>query len=287
MQLVLDILAASANIALGGLALVLVMRSSKALHFAHAGILLLAPYMALSAHRDIGLPLSVALPFGVAVSAGLGWLIEERIYRVLRERLAHSLVLFVASLGIYVVIQNSIALAFGSQVQSIRPWEITEGWHICGGVLTPLQVAAIGCSFAAGVGIYVVQHFSRFGVYMRALWCDPKLATSMGVPVRRVRSLAVLLGSALAGVSGILLALDIDMTPSMGLNPLLLALVAVVVGRNRPLGIVAGALLIAAALNIGVLWLPIRWQSLIVFVILLAFILIAPRPRAIAASQAG
>ena len=65
---------------------------------------------------------------------------------------------------------------------------------------------------------------------MRAVANDPWLANATGIESDRVILFTFAIGSALAGFAGILISLDIDMTPTMGLNALMMGVVAVIVG---------------------------------------------------------
>ena len=87
--------------------------------------------------------------------------------------------------------------------------------------------------------------------------------------------MSFLLGSALAGVSGILYSLDVDMSPGMGLPVLMMAIAALVVGGVQSiLGIAIGAILLGMARQCGAWALGAQWQDAVAFVILLLFLLV-------------
>jgi branched-subunit amino acid ABC-type transport system permease component len=89
--------------------------------------------------------------------------------------------------------------------------------------------------------------------------------------------LAFAIGSSLAGLAGILVALDVDMTPTMGMNALMMGVVAVIIGGiNSIPGIVLGALLLATAQHLGAWFIGSQWQDAIAFVILVLFLLFKP-----------
>jgi branched-subunit amino acid ABC-type transport system permease component len=82
----------------------------------------------------------------------------------------------------------------------------------------------------------------------------------------------------LAGVGGILVAFDVDMTPTMGMNPLMLGMIAVIVGGVRSIpGIVLAALLLACAQQATVWVFGSAWQDAVAFLVLLAFLLVRAR----------
>ena len=80
-----------------------------------------------------------------------------------------------------------------------------------------------------------------------------------------------------AGLAGILVALDVDMTPTMGMNALMMGVVVVIIGGVRSIpGIAAGALLLATAQHLGAWYIGSQWQEAIAFVVLVLFLLIRP-----------
>jgi branched-subunit amino acid ABC-type transport system permease component len=99
-----------------------------------------------------------------------------------------------------------------------------------------------------------------------------------GINSDRVIFWAVALGSVLAGIAGILVALDVDMTPTMGMNALLMGVAAVIIGGVDSLpGVALGALLLGMAQHLGVWKISSQWQDAIAFFILLMFLLFRPQ----------
>lgn len=87
-----------------------------------------------------------------------------------------------------------------------------------------------------------------------------------------------MIGSALAGVAGILVALDVDMTPQMGMSALLMGVVAVIIGGVGSIpGAALGGLLLGIAQSLGVWHIHSKWQSAIAFGILLIFLMFRPQ----------
>jgi branched-chain amino acid transport system permease protein len=86
------------------------------------------------------------------------------------------------------------------------------------------------------------------------------------------------IGSGLAATAGILVALDVNMRPTMGLNALMLAIVAVIIGGVGSIGgIVLGSLLLALVQQLAVWQLGSQWQDAVAFAILLVFLLARPQ----------
>lgn len=139
--------------------------------------------------------------------------------------------------------------------QTVAPLAPLDFWGagetgILGRVLfgqDPLVYAAFVLCAAVGLVLKV----TRLGLKLRAVGDNPAAAHAMGIPVRRVRALAVLFGGACAGVGGAYLSLIY--TPMWGENMTAgrgwIAVALVVFATWRPERLVAGAFLFAAFTN--------------------------------------
>ncbi|HET6454421.1 MAG TPA: branched-chain amino acid ABC transporter permease [Armatimonadota bacterium] len=255
----------------------LIYRTVRFFHFAHGGMVAVGPYLVLGFVLS-GVPRLIAIATAVLLCATLGVAMEILLYRPLRRNSASSLVLLLASLGIYVLLQNTISLIFGDDTKSIRIGPVVEGINVLGARITPIQIATICVSIVLVIALAVFLRYSRLGRAMRAVANDRELAGLSGIDSDQVILCAFAIGSALAGVAGILVALDVDMTPTMGMNALMMGIVAVIIGgANSIPGIALGALLLGMAQQFGVWKISSQWQDAIAFFILLAFLLFRPQ----------
>ena len=75
-----------------------------------------------------------------------------------------------------------------------------------------------------------------------------------------------------------LISLDTDMTPQMGFWGLLMAVVATIIGGvGKPFGALAGALCTAAIQQVGIWYLPSRWNEAVVFGVLFLILIFRPQ----------
>lgn len=256
----------------------LVFATTRFFHFAHGAVYTAGAYLALVFVKWLGLPLLPGAAAAVVLCAALGLAMELVLYRPLRRRGATPLVLLLASLGAYIVLQNTISLVFGDQTQTLRSGVVRVGLPVLGARITPVQIWIIAVAVALTVLVWLLVKKTRLGISMRAVANDPELALISGVPADTVILASFVLGSALAGAAGILVAMDVDMTPTMGMNALIMGVVAVIVGGTGSVpGIALGALLLAAAQHFGVWQISSKWQDAIAFVILLVFLLFRPQ----------
>jgi len=255
----------------------LIYLPTRFFHFAHGAVFAWGAYFGYICVTVLKLPLWVALPLAVGMTAMLGAGLEVGIYRPLRRRKATGLVLLLASLGLYVVLQNLISLLFGDEVKSLRSGEVTEGYPILGAYITPIQLCIVFAALFSFAFVGAVLKFTRFGKALRAVASDAELARVHGVNSDGVVLGAFALGSALAALAALLVALDVDMTPTMGLNALMMGVVAMIVGGVGSVpGTLMGGLLLGLAQHLGVWRIGSEWQDAIAFAILLVFVLFRP-----------
>lgn len=277
-QYIVNSLIAASVWTLLGLGFALVLRAGRFFNFAHGIVFTAGAYFAFLFKAWLGFPLAVSLFIAILCSTALGCLMEFFPYRPLRRKGASPLVLLLASLGTYVVLQNMISMVFGDDTKSIRSGPVKEGLNVFGARITPIQILTILVSIVLVVAVAILLKNTKMGKTMRAVASDFKLANVCGLDSDRVILLGFALGSALAGVAGILFALDVDMTPTMGMNALMMGIVAVIIGGvDSIIGIILGALLLGLAQNLGVWYISSQWQDAIAFAILLVFLLFRPQ----------
>lgn len=256
----------------------LIYSTARFFHFAHAAVVTAGAYTTYAFTVVLGVPVLVAALIAVPICAALGCLIEIAVYRPLRHRRASSLVSLLASLGTYVVLQNTISLVFGDETRTLPTAAVSEGLHVLGARITWIQIVTIAAGVGLTIALTVLMTRTRMGLALRAVGNDRHLAAICGVDSDYLVMAAVAIGSAMAAVAGILMALDVAMTPVMGMRPLMMGIVAVILGGTRRASTIAlSALAIAVAQQFGAWRLGAQWQDAIAFAFLLGFLLLRPK----------
>lgn len=276
-QLIANALFAASIYALVGVGFALVYRCGRFFHFAHGVIVTGGAYACFFLLDRLELPLAIAAPFGIAFATLVGCAVELVVYNPLRRVGGSSLGLLLASLGVYIVLQNLISLGFGDDTKTLRAGATATGFSVLGARVTGVQVGIVAGSVAALLAVGALLRLTKLGRMMRALANDPELARSVGVNVQSVILCAVAMGSCLGAAGGVLVALDVNMVPTMGMRILLMSVVAVVIGGEGIAGVALGALLVALVEHLGVWRLPTQWQDTIVFSVLILFLLFRPQ----------
>lgn len=213
-------------------------------------------------------PVPVAVIVGLFFAACSGGLMEILIFSPLRSRGASGEVLLIASLGLYIVIVNTIALFFGNEVH-ILSHGISPS--LGGGQLSLTMFQIV--QFLVGWFVVLLVWFAiRRNTFFMGLWAlgeTPELITALGFPVRRMRVVAFSGGAILAGCASLLTAYDIGVDPQVGMSALMVGAVAVLVGgAGRYWGWVGGATVLAFLQALAVWQFSSRWNDLITFGVL-------------------
>jgi branched-chain amino acid transport system permease protein len=255
----------------------LIYSTTRFFHFALAAIFTLCPYLTYLFFKTLDSPFYIAVPIALIFSGLLGISIELVVYKPMRQQDATSLVLLLSSFGVYIILQNVISMGFGDDMKTLQPWPVNEGFFVFGARITQIQISSIVISFCFVVVTWCLMKLTQLGKEMRAIASDPNLAIVTGINVDQTILFSFIFGSILAGNSGLLTSLDIGMTPTMGMNALMIGVVAAIIGGiGNIYGAVLGSFLIAFAQNFGVWKIPSQWQDAIAFIILLFFLLFRP-----------
>jgi len=277
-QLFANILYSACTIFLVAISFSLIFSTARFFHFAHAAIITVAAYASFVFSAWVGAPIAVSALLALITGSGLGWCLEKAVYRPMRHSGTTPLILLLASLGLYIVLQNVVAAVFGDDTKVLGGPGIVPTFSILGATLTSIQLIAIGTAVMVLFGKIFVIDKTRVGLSLRAVADSPDLARVSGIELDRTMGIAFCLGSFLASAAGIFRALDVGMTPTMGLPMLLLGVVAVVLGGNgKTLGVAIASLLLAFCQQVAGWKLGTHWEEAAAFLLLLAFLLYRPQ----------
>jgi len=234
-----------AGIALG---VVLSYRGSGVINLSTGAIAMLGGYAfwALNAGKIASLPTAVALLLALVFVAACGALTEFVVYRPLRN--AAPLAKLVASLGVLLVAQASMLLAFGITPQPAPGILPTNTVHMLGAVVPVNRFILTGLVIAAAAALGAAYKWTKFGLATRAAAENEAAAMLSGLSPNLISLTNTLLASLVAGGLGILAASITSLDPQT--LPLLIipALAAALIAQFTSFGIAC-----AAAIGIGVL----------------------------------
>jgi branched-chain amino acid transport system permease protein len=229
---------------------------------------------------SFGWPFLAALAVAMALTGGLGLVLDRVLFRPLRQHGA-QIVLVIASFGASLALRYGLAFVYGPEPQYYTR-EIQLAAPVLPGLptvrATPDQLFVLGLTALLVVGLHLLLTRTTLGRAMRAVSENPTLARVVGVDPRAVARFTWLLGGALAAVAGAFVGLTVQVRPWLGFELLLpLFAAAILGGVGSVYGAVLGGLLIGLAEALAVPLVGAEYRAAVAFTMLLAVLLVRPR----------
>jgi branched-chain amino acid transport system permease protein len=263
------------------------------INFAHGDVVMIGAMVATSmvlklvagdATLSTWLLLSAGLLAAAPICMLLGWTAERVAYRPLRS--APRLAALITAIGISIIIQNVAMMIWGRDYahfpQIINPVVLEFG----GVRMSILQLAIVVIAITIMAGLLLLVHKTRLGTAMRATAQNREVASLMGIDSNTVISAAFLIGSALAAVAGMMIAVYYGVAHyTMGFMLGLKAFTAAVLGG---IGNLAGAMLgglllgVIEALGAGYIgdltggFMGSNYQDIFAFLVLILVLIFRP-----------
>jgi branched-subunit amino acid ABC-type transport system permease component len=250
MQTLINICSLSAFYMCFALGLALVFGIMRIINFAHGEIYAMGAYTAFITNASLGPTLGApkAWVLSFAAAAILAALLGGAIHFLIVRRLdGRPLSIFIATLALSYILQVAILGVFGPVGLNLAP-PVRGVVTIEGAIIPWSRVLVIAGALGLALALWTFLMRSDAGRVVRAVAQNPRGAVLQGVEVSRVGLLTLMLGSAIAGVSGALMAPVVSISPYMGATALWKAFVIIIVGG---IGSVWGAA--AAAILFGTL----------------------------------
>jgi branched-chain amino acid transport system permease protein len=187
--------------------------------------------------------------------------------------------------GLLLILETVVTAIWGkAYLRYPMPAILSGTVTIAGSPFPVYRLFVIAVSIVVAISLSAWLRFTRVGLYIRAASTDARVAAIQGINVDRLSLIVVGLGTALAGLSGVVAGPLLTLSPTMGSYILIDSFIVVVIGG---LGSFAGAfvaaLLIGQIHNFGAIYLP--WAATILPFLLMVAILIW-RPTGLAGSRA-
>ncbi len=264
-------------IALTGVSWGIIYGTTHIFHFAHGLTFTFAAYMMVLFHVISKIPLALSFFLGLAAAALLGCMIERLIYRPIRRVGGVQLTVFLAAMGTMVVGEALLHVFFTPSPRPLPgfPEELI--------VMGPFYftTADLGLVVSAWLSIGLLELlFARtsWGREIRAVRSNPEMATTVGIDIKKIFLLVFALGSVLMGIGAFFHTIRSAATPHMGLEPLLMAFIAVFLGGvGKNWGVALAGMLIGIGENLSLLILPAQYKTIIVFAIMFIFLIFRPQ----------
>lgn len=277
LQLLINSLIAGSIYALVAVGFSLIYTTNNFMHFAHGSTIAIAAYSLFLFFTLLHIPFVMACLLTITVSTLMGYGMQKLIYSPLQKKKSSTVILLIASIGLLILVENLLLLIFGAEVKTIGLIETAKGIEIANAVITPLQIILILISVLILLSLYFFMNKTKIGRDLRAVSNNKELASIMGLNTNKLMSLAFILGSLLAGIAGILIALEQNADPTMGTSLMVKGFSGAVIGGITSVpGSIVGSYIVGIAENFGTWYLPSGWKDAITFMLLFFFLLFWP-----------
>lgn len=260
-----------------GVSCLLIYNVTKFFHIAHAITITIASYFVYLFYVQIGIPLWITIPLSVFFATILGMLTEILVYRPLRKMGTKPMLLLIASIGIYTILQNAIMMIWGNGAKSFGIIHIRAGHQICNAYITDVQIITIFTGLILLILYLLFMKYNKAGRDIRAVSYNLELSNIVGINSDKVILLSYAISSCIASIVGILVAIDTSLSPTMGFNLLIYGVVTMIIGGLTSIaGVLGGALLLATLQHLIAYYIGSQWMEAIAYVILILFLLWKP-----------
>jgi branched-chain amino acid transport system permease protein len=247
-------------------------------NFAHGVFMAVGAFVAWQVGNGLGWGLGPAagLAVGVAVLLGLGFVSEYVLVRPFLPRHDVVLIAVITTLSASIFLENSLLLIWGARYKQLDPL-IPGKVALLSTAISAHEVLIIVVAPLSLIALWMFLKFNRFGSAIRAVAQNRDSALLMGLNVPLLYSTAFVLSAGLAGLAGILLGAIRFITPSLGGEPLVKALVVAIFGGLGSLGgTIGAAYVIGMAEAVSVFFIGLYWTPAILFGMMILVLLVRP-----------
>ncbi|MBD8554088.1 urea ABC transporter permease subunit UrtB [Rhizobium sp. CFBP 8762] len=220
--------------------------------------------------------LAIALPLAFLFTAFIGLVIERGVIRFLYGRPLETLL---ATWGLSLILQQAVRSLFGPTNREVgNPTWMSGAFELGGLTITWNRLWIVVFSLSVFLALLAVLKRSSFGLQMRAVTQNRRMASSMGIRTPYVDAATFALGSGIAGMAGVALSQIDNVSPNLGQSYIIDSFMVVVFGG---VGNLWGTLVGAFSLGILNKFLEPYAGAVLgkIFVLVLIILFIQKRPR--------
>ena len=276
-QLIINGLIAGSIYALAASGLSLTYYVLKFLNFAQGAIITISAYLFFLFFNTLGLNYIFSGILSIFASIMIMLIIDLIVYKQLRKRKATNVVLMISSLALLIFFSSLILAVFGSSTKVIQiKHNMTFDFGIF--TITVLQAVIVFSTAILFLVLWLVVKKTKLGKAMRALADNKDVAQVVGINPEKIYGYTFIIAGIIGAVAGILIGLEQNLYPQMGVPMIIKGFISAVVGGIGSVpGSIVGGLFIGLVENLGIWFLPSGYKDVISFTILFVFLLLRPK----------
>lgn len=265
-------------LALAAVGLSLQFGVTNYINFAYGEFLTIGTYVAWTLSHSLHLNIYVSMVLAVPIMGVFALLLNRFLLRPFTKKGVPLLFLLVVTFGLSLFLSNLTLAIWGPDFKSLDlPAEVP--YAIGPFLFTTSQLAIIGIAVVAMAALHILLTRTEIGKAMRAMSDSVELAQISGIDTDRITSFTWLLSGCLAGLAGIVLAINItSFQPSFGGEFLFVIFAAVILGGvGSPYGAMLGALVIGLATEMSAVLINSAYKNDVAFALLILTLLLRPQ----------
>ena len=265
-------------LALAAVGLSLQFGVTNYINFAYGEFLTIGAYLTWTLSHTLGLNIWLSVILAVIAMGVLAMLLNQFLLRPFTKKGVPLLFLLVVTFGLSLFLTNLVLAVWGPNFKSLDlPREVP---HEIGPFLfTTSQMTIIAVAIVVMTAIHFLLTRTEIGKAMRAMSDSIDLAQVSGIDTDRITSFTWLLSGGLAGLAGIVLAINItSFQPAFGGEFLFVIFAAVILGGvGSPYGAMLGALIIGLATEMSAVLINSAYKNDVAFALLILALLLRPQ----------
>jgi branched-chain amino acid transport system permease protein len=251
----------------------------RVVNLAHGGVIMASAYTTWFLFTRFGIDPYLSIPVVLVVYYLFGVALYKGLVRFLPRGAAGGVQSLLLLFGVWLIMQNAAYLLFTGNDQAIRTGYSTASLRLLGQSVSLNRVIVFVIAGVALAVLHVLMTRTYTGKAIRAVAQNADSCTLVGIDVERVYTMTFGLGTALAGLAGLLAATIFAFSPAFGAVELLKSFVIVVLGGlGSVVGIALGALVLAVAEVFSILipGVPSFLSAAVGFVLLVVVLVFRP-----------
>jgi branched-chain amino acid transport system permease protein len=228
--------------------------------------------------NNAGLPVIAAAVLAIALGGVFGWAQDAGFWRPLRKRGTGVIAMMIISIGVALILRFVYLYFFSGQRRSYDQFVIQSAIDFGPFGYAPRDLWIMGVAIVTLALVSLALLRTRIGKATRAVSDNPALASASGIDVDRVITTVWIVGTALAAMAGVMLALIQQVDYLLGFRVLLLIFAAVVLGGlGTAWGAMVGALIVGVFIEVSTLIIPSELKIAGVLAVLIIILLVRPQ----------
>jgi branched-subunit amino acid ABC-type transport system permease component len=271
-------LVTAAILALAALGFTLQAGMTNVVNLAYGDMMTAGAFAALVGQSVLRLSVWPALVFGALIVAVLSFATNRLVIGPFVRRGTKSFQMILVTFAIGIILQYAIVMKWGEDFYAFKGMSLSMfRWGSF--ILTYEQLTIVIMSVLLLAGFHVLVRYSRMGRALRAMADDKQLARACGVNVARLTDVVWLISGALAGISGVALAINAgSFNEILGANFMLVVVAAAILGgAGEPNGAMVGAVVVGFAMEISTVWIAGSYSEAVALILLILGVMLRPQ----------